>query len=449
MIEQLPEMLGIDLALKPLPNFSSFEKLLTTSSAAMKTGHVLSTILAVIAVAFMVAMRIVKQKSDKGWVKALPEIVILVLVMIIISAAVDLKSKGVRVLGTFDNTFPKPAIPPLNGARIGRLMAGAVSQTVVGFVESMAVSKDLGMQYGYNPKPNRELFALGTANLIGSVFGCFVTMGSLPRSKILADSGGRTNVASLAAAAWVTIFVLTSGPILKFLPLPTLAGFVFAAAMSLIHVSEILFVFKVRAFGEVLGMVAAFVATFFWNIEEGTIIVLFFASILIIRRSVSIDMSILGRVDVNVPVKDRGGDVQNVLQSRYLDIREHPEATLLDDVLVISVRSPLLFFNSGNISVAVDKLLKAQKSIAEASGYDVGKSGGQVIIFDMDSCSATVCFAFTTYRFVHFTNDLNASLFLSIGRSSPLPNARKHPHLPKTRCQRPFCRNVPPTSNTL
>ncbi|KNC97657.1 sulfate permease [Spizellomyces punctatus DAOM BR117] len=389
MIEQLPELLGIDLTRKPPPTFSSFEKLVATSKAAMQTGHLLTSLIGLAAVVFMVAMRYVKAKTNIAWIKAFPEIVVLVGVMIGISAAIDLKQYGVRTLGTFSNRFPTPAIPPLNMDRMGRLLGGAVAQTVVGFVESMAVSKDLGMQYGYNPKPNRELFALGTANVVGSIFGCFVTMGSLPRSKILADAGGRTNVCSLIAAFWVTVFVLTAGPVLKFLPLSTLAGFVLAAAMSLVHVSEIVFVFKVRSWGEVAGMVAAFCATFFWNIEQGTLIVIFLASILIIRRSVGVDMQILGKVDVSVPVQDRDGQIQQVLQSRYLDVREHPEATLLDDILVISVRSPLLFFNSGNISVAVDKLLKAQKTIAEASGYPSQKgNAGQIIIFDMDGCTA-------------------------------------------------------------
>ncbi|KAI9103219.1 sulfate transporter family-domain-containing protein [Phlyctochytrium arcticum] len=416
MIEQLPELIGIDLTQKPSPEFSSFNKMLTTSGAAMRTGHVLSTIIGIVAVVFMVAMRFVKAKTSIGWLKAFPEIVVLVLVMIGISAAVDLKGKGVRTLGTFNNKLIPPAFPPLSGDRISRLAAGAVIQTIVGFVESMAVSKDLGMQYGYNPKPNRELFALGMANVIGSIFGCFVTMGSLPRSKILADSGGRTNVCSLFAAGFVTIFVFTAGPLLQFLPLATLAGFVLAAAMSLVHVHEILFVIKCRSFGEIIGMVAAFAATFFWNIEESTIVVLFLASILIIRRSVGVDMQLLGQVNVASAAQNTktGQMDQTVLQSKYLDVRDHPEAELLDDILIISVRSSLLFFNSGNISVTLDKLLKAQRSIAEASGYAVPDMNRQIIIINMDGCAAVDAGAvFLIYEIIHTMSQKGVKFILS------------------------------------
>ncbi|KAJ3167919.1 Solute carrier 26 [Geranomyces variabilis] len=386
-IEQLPEITGINLALKPRPTASTFEKLVVTSKAIFSSAHGPSIAVGVTAVIFMLAAKQIKARVDRAWVKAVPEIVILVVVMIAISAAADFPKYGIRTLGKFDNKFPALSLPKLSMDRIQRLVTGALIQTVVGFVESMAVSKDLGMQYGYNPKPNRELFALGSANLIGSFLGCFVSMGSLPRSKILADSGGRTNVASLWTAAWVTVFVFTAGPILKFLPLPTLAGFVAAAALNLIHVSEILFVIRVKSWGEIIGMLGAFAATFFWNVESGALAVLFAAMLLIVRRSVGIDMAILGRVTDVLHGTDSDQHQQQEAVVRYLDIRDHADAALLDNVLVLSVRSPLVFFNSGNISVTVDRLLKAQTALADGAGYKMGK-GRQTIVFDMENCPA-------------------------------------------------------------
>ncbi|KAJ3184238.1 Solute carrier 26 [Geranomyces variabilis] len=394
-IEQLPEITGINLALKPRPTASTFEKLVVTSKAILASAHGPSIAVGVTAVIFMLAAKQIKARVSRAWVKAVPEIVVLVVIMIAISAATDFPKYGIRTLGKFDNRFPTPGLPKLSMDRIQRLVTGALIQTVVGFVESMAVSKDLGMQYGYNPRPNRELFALGSANLIGSFVGCFVSMGSLPRSKILADSGGRTNVASLWTAAWVTVFVFTAGPILKFLPLPTLAGFVAAAALNLIHVSEIVFVMRVKSWGEIIGMLGAFAATFFWNVESGALAVLFAAMLLIVRRSVGIDMAILGR-RVADPVSHKKEDSDQQPQQpqqqqetvvRYVDIRDHADAALLDNVLVLSVRSPLVFFNSGNISVTVDRLLKAQTALTDGAGYKMGK-GRQTIVFDMENCPA-------------------------------------------------------------
>ncbi|KAJ3161794.1 Solute carrier 26 [Geranomyces michiganensis] len=418
-IEQLPEMMGIDLKLKAPPTASTFEKLVMTSKAIIATAHGPSVAVGITAVIFMLAAKQIKAKVDKPWVKAVPEIVVLVVVMIAISAAVDFPKYGIRTLGKFDNQFPAPALPKLSMDRVQRLVTGALIQTVVGFVESMAVSKDLGMQYGYNPKPNRELFALGSANLVGSFFGTFVSMGSLPRSKILADSGGRTNVASLWTALWVTAFVFTGGPILKFLPLPTLAGFVAAAALNLIHVSEILFVIRVKSWGEIIGMLGAFAATFFWNVESGALAVLFAAMLMIVRRSVGIDMAILGRVTDYSPRSGTDNNDQQQQQQhskavvRYLDIRDHADATLLDNILVLAVRSPLVFFNSGNISVTVARLLKAQTALADGSGYEMQK-GRQTIVFDMENCpSVDAAAAFLLIENMHTYHKANIRVIFS------------------------------------
>ena len=43
---------------------------------------------------------------------------------------------------------------------------------------------------------NKELFALGAANVVGSFLKCFVCCGSLSRSIVLDNSGGKTQVYS-------------------------------------------------------------------------------------------------------------------------------------------------------------------------------------------------------------------------------------------------------------
>ena len=40
----------------------------------------------------------------------------------------------------------------------------------------------------------KELFALGMANVVGSFFRCFVSSGSLSRSIVAENSGGKTQV---------------------------------------------------------------------------------------------------------------------------------------------------------------------------------------------------------------------------------------------------------------
>ena len=43
----------------------------------------------------------------------------------------------------------------------------------------------------------KELFALGMANVVGSFFRCFVSSGSLSRSIVAENSGGKTQVTKI------------------------------------------------------------------------------------------------------------------------------------------------------------------------------------------------------------------------------------------------------------
>lgn len=65
---------------------------------------------------------------------------------------------------------------------------------LLNFMESFMVSKYFALRHGYTLSPNRELVAIGTANLLASSFGTFPASGSLSRSRI-ADQAGTLSYA--------------------------------------------------------------------------------------------------------------------------------------------------------------------------------------------------------------------------------------------------------------
>jgi len=59
---------------------------------------------------------------------------------------------------------------------------------VVGIVDSIVAARENGTKYGYPVGPNRELVALGAANLTSSLFvhtGCVPVFGSVTRESVL------------------------------------------------------------------------------------------------------------------------------------------------------------------------------------------------------------------------------------------------------------------------
>lgn len=117
---------------------------------------------------------------------------------------------------------------------------------MVGFIESMTVTRTFGLKNEYFPDANSELFALGMSNLVGSFLGCYPTFGSLPRSRVLYNSGGQTVLVGAMAGMFVLFLVIALKSVLQYLPLTVLAAVVFAAAINLIEYGEIFYLIRMN-----------------------------------------------------------------------------------------------------------------------------------------------------------------------------------------------------------
>lgn len=97
---------------------------------------------------------------------------------------------------------------------------------LLGFFESSVAAKTLpggdaktgeGL-YGMTLSPNRELVALGVANLVGGCFMALPAFGGYARSKFNASTGGRTPMSSVFLSFITVICVLFLLPYFYYLP---------------------------------------------------------------------------------------------------------------------------------------------------------------------------------------------------------------------------------------
>jgi MFS superfamily sulfate permease-like transporter len=95
----------------------------------------------------------------------------------------------------------------------------------MGFLDSTVAAKQNADRFGYAISPNRELVALGAANLLGSfVPGTLPAFGSIIRSKINGDVGARTQLASIVTASITLLATFYLLPFLYYLPRCVLAS---------------------------------------------------------------------------------------------------------------------------------------------------------------------------------------------------------------------------------
>jgi MFS superfamily sulfate permease-like transporter len=77
-----------------------------------------------------------------------PDILILMIIVIVLSASLDLQQYNVAIIGNFNNSLMAPRIPNLiEWDFIGRHLGKIITISVVGFFESQTVTRTLYAQF--------------------------------------------------------------------------------------------------------------------------------------------------------------------------------------------------------------------------------------------------------------------------------------------------------------
>lgn len=104
-------------------------------------------------------------------------------------------------------------------------------------LENTVMSKSLASRTGDRPDINQDMFSVGMANVLTSVFAPMPASGSLTRSALNYDSGARTRFASIICGLLClgSVFLLALFPLVTHVPKTCLAALVIAIAISLIN----------------------------------------------------------------------------------------------------------------------------------------------------------------------------------------------------------------------
>jgi SulP family sulfate permease len=170
----------------------------------------------------------------------------LVAVVMGIAAAgfLGLKQAGVTLTGPIPPGLPGPALPELTLLKI--MWPGALGMALMSFTESIAVGRAFARHDDPEPDPDRELIALGAANLAGSFFQIFPSGGGTSQTAVNSRAGARTQVSELVTVAIVVATLLFLSPIISLLPQATLAAVVIVTSLPLFSITDFRSILRVR-----------------------------------------------------------------------------------------------------------------------------------------------------------------------------------------------------------
>lgn len=185
MIQQTIFLLGLDVAAEHAgitPESTTIQRIAFIATHLHETRLVTAALSAcVLTVLFGVSFL----KRCVPAVRRVPEVLLVVIASTLVCRIFHLDQRGVNVLGKVGSSdinppLPVPSLPSLPaGADIKNILVNAAIISIIGFVESLAAGKTFARKHNYFVSANRELVALGTANIIGSFFQTFPAFGSV------------------------------------------------------------------------------------------------------------------------------------------------------------------------------------------------------------------------------------------------------------------------------
>jgi SulP family sulfate permease len=175
----------------------------------------------------------------KRIIARLPPLVPVFFLALVCGLLVDFNAMGVTTIGEISHIIPKAMEFTFKLDDIATLAMGALGLSMLIFPEGILLSRAMAEKHGYEIDPDRELMALGAANLAAGAVQGFTVGGSQTRTLLNSAAGGRTQMANLASVVFLTGFLVLAAGALTQLPKVTIAAILVYTGFGLIDIADV------------------------------------------------------------------------------------------------------------------------------------------------------------------------------------------------------------------
>lgn len=262
--------------------------------------------------------------------KRLPGALILVVLGIAASWALDLAARGVAVTGPVPSGLPSLAVPDVSSGDLGNLALPALAIFLVGFADSILTARSFAARHHEVVDANQELLAFGFAQVASGVTQGLPVGTSGSRTAVNDDMGATSQVSGLVAAMMIGAILLFLTAPIEYLPTAILGAVIVFAASKLIEPdqwsalarsskSEVTIAAVTALFVVTVGVLQAIVAAVVLSIID------------VIRRTAKPADAVLG---------------WSSNDNRYVDVSDHPDAGITQGVVVYRIQDRVFFANA-------------------------------------------------------------------------------------------------------
>ena len=344
-ISQLKDMMGIEM-----PRFSHSYESLQYAIQHIGETNIVSLVMCVSAIVFMVVLRKIK--------RAIPGALLAVIGAAALVYFIGEEKMGIDLVREVPKGLPAFHVPEVSWHNMMILLPTIFTVTIIEIVESISIAKVLQSKHGnYKVRPDQELLALGLSKIAGSFFKAIPTSGSFTRSAVNNEAGAQSGFASIFTAIFIGLTLMFLTPLFYFVPKCILAAIILLSVKSLFEMQQAIYLWKIHR-SDFFMMIATFIITLAWGIEEGVFAGVLLSILAILYKSAKPHMAVLGKLPNT---------------NTYRNVERYQSAEQAKGVLIMRFDDQLYFANA---SFFLDNI---QKKIEEA--------GSPIELFILDASS--------------------------------------------------------------
>jgi SulP family sulfate permease len=183
-------------------------------------------------------------------------------------ALLGLEGRGVSVLGAVSAVLPALAVPDLSADRLAGLVSLSLIISIVVMVQTAATTRSFPSSADEPPDVDRDFVGVGVGSILSGLIGAFPVNASPPRTAVVSETGGRSQLAGLTAAAIVIGLLGFGAALLGRIPNAALGGVLLFVALRIVRVNQIVAIYR-QSLGEFLLIAATAAAIIVLPIEQG------------------------------------------------------------------------------------------------------------------------------------------------------------------------------------
>ncbi|WP_202370743.1 SulP family inorganic anion transporter [Pseudomonas sp. MWU318] len=253
---------------------------------------------------------------------------LVVVIGIVAGQWLNLPAYGVNMIGLIDLSLEVPSLPVLPFADWLRLGEVGFALVMILYAESYGSISSFALKHGDRVTSNRDLLALGAANLLSGLFHGMPAGAGYSATSANEAAGATSRWAGGVAALVVLVIVLTVLPWIALTPEPILAAIVIHALARGLSLQPLGRYFVWRR--DRLLVLCAVGAVLVLGILDGLLVSVAISVLLMLKQMSAADIQVLGRID--------GGH-------DFVDLQRHPTAVTEPGVLIVRPSEALFFAN--------------------------------------------------------------------------------------------------------